>query len=155
MKIMKVIFNITMYVQYVIAVKPLVPFMYDEIQSGKYMIDNVVSDSTQLLQYDENNMTNDMKDKQFWEDFQKSLYLYGNLLKESKQTGEYYDIDFEEMNRTIMEELCFEMGDEIDYMCTRDKKTYELTILSDVSNPFDIDKINILSNDKTNPFIFN
>jgi len=152
---MKVIFNITMYVQYVIAVKPLVPFMYDEIQSGKYMIDNVVSDSTQLLQYDENNMTNDMKDKQFWEDFQKSLYLYGNLLKESKQTGEYYDIDFEEMNRTIMEELCFEMGDEIDYMCTRDKKTYELTILSDVSNPFDIDKINILSNDKTNPFIFN
>ena len=155
MKIMKVIFNITMYVQYVIAVKPLVPFMYDEIQSGKYMIDNVVSDSTQLLQYDGNNMVNDMKDKQFWEDFQKSLYLYGNLLKESKQTGEYYDIDFEEMNRTIMEELCFEMGDEIDYMCTRDKKTYELTILSDVSNPFDIDKINILSNDKTNPYIFN
>ena len=144
-----------MSVQCVIAVTPLGPFMYDEIQSGKYLIDNVVSDSTQLLQYDGNNMVNDMKDKQFWEDFQKSLYLYGNLLKESKQTGEYYDIDFEEMNRTIMEELCLEMGDEIDYMCTRNTKTYELTILSDVSNPFDIDKINILSNDNTNPFIFN
>ena len=129
--------------------------MYDEIQSDKYIIDNVVSDSTSLLQYDGNSMMNDMKDKQFWDDFLKSLYLYGNLLKETKQTGEYYDIDFEEMNRTIMEELCFEMGDEIDYMCKRDTKTYELTILSDVNNPFDIEKINKLSNDKTNPYIFN
>ena len=155
MKIMNIIFNIIMSVQYVIASIPLAPFMYDEIQSDKYIIDNVVSDSTSLLQYDGNSMMNDMKDKQLWDDFLKSLYLYGDLLKETKQTGEYYDIDFEEMNRTIMEELCFEMGDEIDYMCKRDTKTYELTILSDVNNPIDIDKINKLSNDKTNPYIFN
>ena len=155
MKIMKIMINIIMSLQYVIASIPLAPFMYDEIKSDKYIIDNVVSDSTELLQYDGNSMKNDMKDKQFWDDFLKSLYLYGNLLKETKQTGEYYDIDFEEMNRTIMEELCFEMGDEIDYMCKRDTKTYELTILSDVNNPIDIDKINKLSNDKTNPYIFN
>jgi len=152
---MKIMINIIMSLQYVIASIPLAPFMYDEIKSDKYIIDNVVSDSTELLQYDGNSMKNDMKDKQFWDDFLKSLYLYGNLLKETKQTGEYYDIDFEEMNRTIMEELCFEMGDEIDYMCKRDTKTYELTILSDVNNPIDIDKINKLSNDKTNPYIFN
>jgi len=92
------------------------------------------------LHEEENNVMNDMKDKQFWEDFKKSLYAYDKLLKEVKQTGEYYDIDFDEMNRVIMDELCEEM-DDIEEFCVRNTKTFELTILEKEDKPLDIEKI--------------
>ena len=150
---MNIIFNIIMSVQYVLAAIPLDPFMYDEIQSDKYIIDNAVSDSTQLLQYDENSMVNDMKDKQFWEDFQKSLHAYDKLLNETKITGEYYDIDFDEMNRGIMEELCEEM-DGIEEFCVRNTKTFELTILEKEKEdePLDVEKIVKRFNSNDTPY---
>ena len=49
-------------------------------------------------------------------------------MKEAKQTGEYYNIDFEEMNRGIMEELCEEMNG-IEEFCERNTETFEFTIL--------------------------
>jgi len=116
------------------------PFLYDDdMKPNNYIIENHIQESKGILQYQEK-VFNDIKDKQFWEDFKKSLYAYDNLLKESKQTGEYYDIDFDEMNKTIMEELCDEM-DDIEEFCERNTKTFELTILEKEEEPFVMDEI--------------
>ena len=93
----------------------------------------------------------DIKYKQFWEDFQKSLYAYDKLLNEAKITGEYYDIDFDEMNRGIMEELCEEMHG-IDEFCVRDTKTFELTILEKEDEPLDVEKIVKRFNSNDTPY---
>ena len=132
---------------------PMKPFLYDnDIKPTNYIIENNIQESKGILQYEEdrhfwvglhkeeNTVMNDIKEKQFWDDFQKSLYAYDNLLTEAKQTGEYYDIDFDEMNRGIMEELCEEM-DGIEMFCDRNTKTYELTILEKEDKPLDIEKI--------------
>jgi hypothetical protein len=132
---------------------PMKPFLYDnDIKPTNYIIENNIQESKGILQNEEdkqfwidlyeeeNTVMNDIKDKQFWEDFQKSLYKYDNLLTEAKQTGEYYDIDFDEMNRGIMEELCEEM-DGIEMFCDRNTKTFELTILEKEDKPLDIEKI--------------
>ena len=87
---------------------PMKPFLYDnDIKPTNYIIENNIQESKGILQNEEdkqfwidlyeeeNTVMNDIKDKQFWEDFQKSLYEYDNLLTEAKQTGEYYDIDFD------------------------------------------------------------
>ena len=128
---------------------PLKPFLYDDMKPANYIIENNFHDFKGILQYEEEKtvmddikdkqfwidlyeeektVMDDIKDKQFWIDFQKSLYSYDNLLKEAKQTGEYYNIDFEEMNRGIMEELCEEMNG-IEEFCERNTETFELTIL--------------------------
>jgi hypothetical protein len=126
------------------------PFMYDEIQPDKYIIENVVSDSTALLQYDkdeEEQVFTDIKGNQLLEDIIESLYTYDKLLKKAKKTGEYYKIDWDKMNKEIIDELCLEMGDEIDYMCDRDTKTYELTILEEPDEFIDINNILNISDD--------
>jgi len=149
------------------------PFLYDnDIKPTNYIIENTIQGSKVILQYEEENtvmddikdkqfwidlrkeentVMDDIKDKQFWEDFQKSLYLYDNLLKEAKQTGEYYDIDFEEMNRGIMEELCEEM-DGIEEFCDRNTKTFELTILEKEDKPLDMEEIIKKFNSNDTPY---
>jgi len=124
------------------------PFLYDnDIKPTNFIIENNIQESKRVLLYEEENtVMNDIKDKQFWIDFKQSLYSYDKLLEEAKETGEYYDIDFDEMNRGIMEELCEEM-DGIEEFCVRNTKTFELTILE--KDPLDMGKIikNFNSND--------
>jgi len=144
------------------------PFLYDnDINPTNFIIENNIQESKRVLLYEEENtvmndikdkqfwidlheeentVMNDIKDKQFWIDFKQSLYSYDKLLEEAKETGEYYDIDFDEMNRGIMEELCEEM-DGIEEFCVRNTKTFELTILE--KDPLDMGKIikNFNSND--------
>jgi len=140
------------------------PFLYDnDIKPTNYIIENNIQESKGILQNEEdkqfwidlyeeeNTVMNDIKDKQFWEDFQKSLYEYDNLLTEAKQTGEYYDIDFDEMNRGIMEELCEEM-DGIDEFCERNTKTFELTILEKEVKPLDMEEIIKKFSSNYNPY---
>jgi len=114
----------------------------DDIKDKQFLID---------LRKEENTVMDDIKDKQFWEDFQKSLYAYDKLLNEAKITGEYYDIDFDEMNRGIMEELCEEM-DGIEEFCIRNTKTFELTILEKEDEPLDIEKIVKRFNSNDTPY---
>jgi len=147
---------------------PMKPFLYDnDINPTNFIIENNIQESKRVLLYEEENtvmndikdkqfwidlheeentVMNDIKDKQFWIDFKQSLYSYDKLLEEAKETGEYYDIDFDEMNRGIMEELCEEM-DGIEEFCVRNTKTFELTILE--KDPLDMGKIikNFNSND--------
>ena len=114
----------------------------DDIKDNQFWID---------LHEEENTVMDDIKDKQFWDDFQKSLYAYDKLLEEAKETGEYYDIDFDEMNRGIMEELCEEM-DGIEEFCERNTKTFELTILEKEGDPLDMGKIIKNFNSKEIPY---
>ena len=114
----------------------------DDIKDNQFWID---------LHEEENTVMDDIKDKQFWADFQKSLYAYDKLLEEAKETGEYYDIDFDEMNRGIMEELCEEM-DGIEEFCERNTKTFELTILEKEGDPLDMGKIIKNFNSKEIPY---
>ena len=114
----------------------------DDIKDKQFWID---------LYEEENTVMDDIKDKQFWADFQKSLYAYDKLLEEAKETGEYYDIDFDEMNRGIMEELCEEM-DGIEEFCERNTKTFELTILEKEGDPLDMGKIIKNFNSKEIPY---
>ena len=114
----------------------------DDIKDKQFWID---------LHEEENTVMDDIKDKQFWADFQKSLYAYDKLLEEAKETGEYYDIDFDEMNRGIMEELCEEM-DGIEEFCERNTKTFELTILEKEGDPLDMGKIIKNFNSKEIPY---
>ena len=77
---------------------------------------------------------NDKNDNKLWENFTDELYNYSQLLKETKKSGNLDNIDWNKMNREIVEELCEEMDDDDDmkdYMCSRDIKTYELTILKE------------------------
>ena len=153
MNIMNIIQYLLLLVPSICVSMPMKPFLYDDdMKPNNYIIENHIQESKGILQYqedrhfrvdlheEENNVFNDMKDKQFWDDFQKSLYAYDKLLKEAKQTGEYYDIDFDEMNKTIMEELCDEM-DDIEEFCERNTKTFELTILEKEEEPFVMDEI--------------
>ena len=140
MNIMNIIQYLLLLVPSICVSVPMKPFLYDnDMKPNNYIIENHIQESKGILEYQEK-VFNDMKDKQFWEDFKKSLYAYGNLLKESKRTGEYYDIDFDEMNKTIMEELCEEM-DGIEEFCVRNTKTFELTILEKEGDPLDMGKI--------------
>ena len=140
MNIMNIIQYLLLLVPSICVSMPMKPFLYDDdMKPNNYIIENHIQESKGILQYQEK-VFNDIKDKQFWEDFKKSLYAYDNLLKESKQTGEYYDIDFDEMNKTIMEELCDEM-DDIEEFCERNTKTFELTILEKEEEPFVMDEI--------------
>ena len=134
----------------------------DDIKDKQFWIDlheeeNTVMDDIKDKQFwidlheEENTVMDDIKDKQFWADFQKSLYAYDKLLEEAKETGEYYDIDFDEMNRGIMEELCEEM-DGIEEFCERNTKTFELTILEKEGDPLDMGKIIKNFNSKEIPY---
>jgi len=134
----------------------------DDIKDKQFWIDlheeeNTVMDDIKDKQFwidlheEENTVMDDIKDKQFWDDFQKSLYAYDKLLEEAKETGEYYDIDFDEMNRGIMEELCEEM-DGIEEFCERNTKTFELTILEKEGDPLDMGKIIKNFNSKEIPY---
>jgi hypothetical protein len=114
----------------------------NDIKDNQFWID---------LHEEENTVMNDIKDRQFWIDFKQSLYSYDKLLEESKETGEYYDIDFDEMNRNIMEELCEEM-DGIEEFCVRNTKTFELTILEKEEDPLDMGKIIKNFNSKKIPY---
>tara|TARA_B110000027_G_C15980005_1_gene238277 strand:- start:88 stop:495 length:408 start_codon:yes stop_codon:yes gene_type:complete len=128
------------------------PFLFADMKPTNYIIENNIQESKVILQYEEENtVMDDIKDKQFWADFQKSLYAYDKLLEEAKETGEYYDIDFDEMNRGIMEELCEEM-DGIEEFCERNTKTFELTILEKEGDPLDMGKIIKNFNSKEIPY---
>jgi len=152
MNIMNIIKYLLLLVPSICVSIPMKPFLYDnDIKPTNYIIENYIQESKGILQYEEEKVLNDIKDKQFWEDFQKSLYAYDKLLNEAKITGEYYDIDFDEMNRGIMEELCEEM-DGIEEFCIRDTKTFELTILEKEDEPLDIEKIVKRFNSNDTPY---
>ena len=83
----------------------------------------------------------------------KSIDDYYILLKDFEKTGDLDDIDWDTMNREIMEELCEEMKGEIDDICERNTKTFELTIFNNINESVNIDDIIKLSyND--NPYKF-
>ena len=152
MNIMNIIKYLLLLVPSICVSIPMKPFLYDnDIKPTNYIIENYIQESKGILQYEEEKVLNDIKDKQFWEDFQKSLYAYDKLLNEAKITGEYYDIDFDEMNRGIMEELCEEM-DGIEEFCIRNTKTFELTILEKEDEPLDIEKIVKRFNSNDTPY---
>ena len=172
MNIMHILKYLTLLVPSICVSIPMEPFLFADMKPTNYIIENDIQESKVILQYEEENtvmddikdkqfwidlyeeentVMDDIKDKQFWDDFQKSLYEYDNLLTEAKQTGEYYDIDFDEMNRGIMEELCEEM-DGIDEFCERNTKTFELTILEKEEKPLDMEEIIKKFSSNYNPY---
>jgi len=172
MNIMNIMKYLTLLVPSICVSIPMEPFLFDDMKPTNYIIENNIHESKVILQYEEettvmddikdkqfwidlrkeeNTVMDDIKDKQFWIDFQKSLYEYDNLLTEAKQTGEYYYIDFDEMNRGIMEELCEEM-DGIDEFCERNTKTFELTILEKEVKPLDMEEIIKKFSSNYNPY---
>ena len=172
MNIMNIMKYLTLLVPSICVSIPMEPFLFDDMKPTNYIIENNIHESKVILKYEEettvmddikdkqfwidlrkeeNTVMDDIKDKQFWIDFQKSLYEYDNLLTEAKQTGEYYDIDFDEMNRGIMEELCEEM-DGIDEFCERNTKTFELTILEKEVKPLDMEEIIKKFSSNYNPY---
>ena len=152
MNIMNIMKYLTLLVPSICVSIPMEPFLFDDMKPTNYIIENNIHESKVILQYEEETtVMDDIKDKQFWIDFQKSLYEYDNLLTEAKQTGEYYDIDFDEMNRGIMEELCEEM-DGIDEFCERNTKTFELTILEKEVKPLDMEEIIKKFSSNYNPY---
>ena len=152
MNIMHILKCLTLLVPSICVSIPMEPFLFADMKPTNYIIENDIQESKVILQYEEENtVMDDIKDKQFWDDFQKSLYAYDKLLEEAKETGEYYDIDFDEMNRGIMEELCEEM-DGIEEFCERNTKTFELTILEKEGDPLDMGKIIKNFNSKEIPY---
>ena len=152
MNIMHILKYLTLLVPSICVSIPMEPFLFADMKPTNYIIENNIQESKVILQYEEENtVMDDIKDKQFWADFQKSLYAYDKLLEEAKETGEYYDIDFDEMNRGIMEELCEEM-DGIEEFCERNTKTFELTILEKEGDPLDMGKIIKNFNSKEIPY---
>ena len=152
MNIMHILKYLTLLVPSICISIPMEPFLFADMKPTNYIIENDIQESKVILQYEEENtVMDDIKDKQFWADFQKSLYAYDKLLEEAKETGEYYDIDFDEMNRGIMEELCEEM-DGIEEFCERNTKTFELTILEKEGDPLDMGKIIKNFNSKEIPY---
>ena len=172
MNIMHILKYLTLLVPSICISIPMEPFLFADMKPTNYIIENNIQESKVILQYEEENtvmddikdkqfwidlheeentVMDDIKDKQFWADFQKSLYAYDKLLEEAKETGEYYDIDFDEMNRGIMEELCEEM-DGIEEFCERNTKTFELTILEKEGDPLDMGKIIKNFNSKEIPY---
>ena len=152
MNIMHILKYLTLLVPSICISIPMEPFLFADMKPTNYIIENNIQESKVILQYEEENtVMDDIKDKQFWDDFQKSLYAYDKLLEEAKETGEYYDIDFDEMNRGIMEELCEEM-DGIEEFCERNTKTFELTILEKEGDPLDMGKIIKNFNSKEIPY---
>ena len=152
MNIMHILKYLTLLVPSICVSIPMEPFLFADMKPTNYIIENDIQESKVILQYEEENtVMDDIKDKQFWADFQKSLYAYDKLLEEAKETGEYYDIDFDEMNRGIMEELCEEM-DGIEEFCERNTKTFELTILEKEGDPLDMGKIIKNFNSKEIPY---
>ena len=157
MNIMNIMKYLQLLVPSICVSIPMEPFLFADIKPTNYIVENNIQESKGILQYEEqkvsedkrflidlhgeeNTVMNDIKDRQFWEDFKQTLYSYDKLLEEAKETGEYYDIDFDEMNRGIMEELCEEM-DGIEEFCVRNTKTFELTILEKEGDPLDMGKI--------------
>ena len=107
---------------------PLKPFLYDDnISPSQYIVKidpAFFTVSKEIMNNNNDISNNDDKDDKlksdiFWKDMNDSLQNYAALLKEIK-LDESISIDWDKMNKEIMDELCEEMKGDIDeYFCRR------------------------------------
>jgi len=130
---------------------PLKPFLYDlNFSPSQYIVKNDLSESKEIT------INSDIDDKLkydiFWKDMNDSLQNYATLLKEIK-LDESISIDWDKMNKEIMDELCEEMKGDIDeYFCRRNTMTFELEVFNDLKDPLVIDELINKINTENSPY---
>ena len=137
---------------------PLKPFLYDDnISPSQYIVKNDLSESKEIIIHsvmNDNDYNKDDKIKSdiFWKDMNDSLQNYAALLKEIK-LDESISIDWDKMNKEIMDELCEEMKGDIDeYFCERNTMTFELEVFNDLNDPLVIDELINKINTENSPY---
>ena len=137
---------------------PLKPFLYDDnISPSQYIVNNDLSESKTMIHSDILNNDDDYNDDKiksdiFWKDMNDSLQNYAALLKEIK-LDESISIDWDKMNKEIMDELCEEMKGDIDeYFCRRNTMTFELEVFNDLKDPLVIDELINKINTENSPY---
>ena len=137
---------------------PLKPFLYDDnISPSQYIVKNDLSESKEIIIHsvmNDNDYNKDDKIKSdiFWKDMNDSLQNYATLLKEIK-LDESINIDWDKMNKEIMNELCEEMKGDIDeYFCRRNTMTFELEVFNDLKDPLVIDELINKINTENSPY---
>ena len=137
---------------------PLKPFLYDDnISPSQYIVKNDLSESKEIIIHsvmNDNDYNKDDKIKSdiFWKDMNDSLQNYAALLKEIK-LDESISIDWDKMNKEIMDELCEEMKGDIDeYFCRRNTMTFELEVFNDLKDPLVIDELINKINTENSPY---
>ena len=139
---------------------PLKPFLYDDnISPSQYIVKidpAFFTVSKEIMNNDILNNDDDKDDKIksdiFWKDMNDSLQNYAALLKEIK-LDESISIDWDKMNKEIMDELCEEMKGDIDeYFCRRNTMTFELEVFNDLKDPLVIDELINKINTKNSPY---
>ena len=137
---------------------PLKPFLYDvNFSPSQYIVKNDLSESKEIIIHsvmNDNDYNKDDKIKSdiFWKDMNDSLQNYATLLKEIK-LDESISIDWDKMNKEIMDELCEEMKGDIDeYFCRRNTMTFELEVFNDLKDPLVIDELINKINTENSPY---
>ena len=131
---------------------PLKPFLYDDnISPSQYIVKNDLSESKEITIHSDND-DDKLKYDTFWKDMNDSLQNYATLLKEIK-LDESINIDWDKMNKEIMNELCEEMKGDIDeYFCERNTMTFELEVFNDLNDPLVIDELINKINTENSPY---
>ena len=150
---------------------PLKPFLYDDnISPSQYIVkidpafftvskeimnndilNNDDDDKDDILNNDDDK-DDKLKSDIFWKDMNDSLQNYAALLKEIK-LDESISIDWDKMNKEIMDELCEEMKGDIDeYFCRRNTMTFELEVFNDLKDPLVIDELINKINTENSPY---
>ena len=140
---------------------PLKPFLYDDnISPSQYIVKidpAFFTVSKEIMNNNDILNNNDDKDDKiksdiFWKDMNDSLQNYATLLKEIK-LDESISIDWDKMNKEIMDELCEEMKGDIDeYFCRRNTMTFELEVFNDLKDPLVIDELISKINTENSPY---
>ena len=140
---------------------PLKPFLYDDnISPSQYIVKidpAFFTVSKEIMNNNDILNNNDDKDDKiksdiFWKDMNDSLQNYATLLKEIK-LDESISIDWDKMNKEIMDELCEEMKGDIDeYFCRRNTMTFELEVFNDLKDPLVIDELINKINTENSPY---
>ena len=143
---------------------PLKPFLYDDnispsqyivkIDPAFFTVSKEIMNNNDISNNDDDDDDKDDKLKSdiFWKDMNDSLQNYAALLKEIK-LDESISIDWDKMNKEIMDELCEEMKGDIDeYFCERNTMTFELEVFNDLKDPLVIDELINKINTENSPY---
>ena len=166
MNIMNIIKCILLLISFVHSSRsiPLKPFLYDDnispsqyivkIDPAFFTVSKEIMNNNDISNNDDDNDDKDDKLKSdiFWKDMNDSLQNYAALLKEIK-LDESISIDWDKMNKEIMDELCEEMKGDIDeYFCRRNTMTFELEVFNDLKDPLVIDELINKINTENSPY---
>ena len=142
---------------------PLKPFLYDDnispsqyivkIDPAFFTVSKEIMNNNDISNNDDDDDKDDkIKSDIFWKDMNDSLQNYATLLKEIK-LDESISIDWDKMNKEIMDELCEEMKGDIDeYFCRRNTMTFELEVFNDLKDPLVIDELINKINTENSPY---